>query len=196
MGTLGVYSIAVQISDVPRSIINAFSTKVGFPFVSRLMHLPMAEFREKFLRYRFYALLGGAFLLSLMVVWGGFVITALYPSRYVDAAWMIPILGLGLWHTLLYTTTAPVLLSRGKSSYNAVGNACYCTAMLIGIPLSYHFYGLFGAVIAIAAGDLPMYIVTQFGATREGLRPVWQDLKLTIAFLLFLSLSFVARRAL
>lgn len=195
MATLGIYSIAFQISEVPRSVIGAFSTRVGFPFVSRLIHLPMPEFRLRFLKYRLYALLAGSFLLSLMVVFGGFIITKLYPNKYADAAWMIPILALGLWHTLLYTTTAPVLLSLGKSTYNAFGNAFYGAAMLIGIPLSYRYFGLFGAIIAIAAGDLPLYLVTQFGAVREGLKPLWQDLQLTAAFLLFLALDLAIRRA-
>ena len=196
MTVLGLYGIAFQISDIPRSIINAFSQRVGYPFVSKIIHLPLAEFRAQYLRYRFYALLIGAVLLSAMVVWGNLIILKLYPGRYSGAAWMIPILALGLWHTLLYTTTSPVLFSLGKSSYNAFGNGAYCVAMLAGIPLGFHYYGLLGAVIAVAAGDLPLYIVTQFGAVREGIRPLWQDLQLTLCFLALLALDYIARRAL
>jgi len=195
MTVLGIYGIAFQISDVPRSIINAFSQKVGFPFIAKLTHLPMDQFRAQFLRYRLYSLSLGAFLLSAMAVWGNLIILKLYPARYADASWMIPVLALGLWHTLLYTTTQPVLFALGKSSYNAIGNAAYAVAMGIGIPVAFHFYGLFGAVIAIAAGDLPLYIVTQFGATREGVRPLRQDLQLTAALLGFLLLDFTLRKA-
>ncbi len=196
MTVLGMYGIAFQISDIPRSIINAFAQRVGYPFVAKIIHLPRVEFREQYLRYRFYVLLLGAFLLSAMVIWGNLVILKLYPARYAYGAWMIPILALGLWHTLLYTTTSPVLFSLGKSTYNAVGNAAYCVAMLVGIPLGWHFYGLLGAVIAVAAGDFPLYLVTQFGATREGVKPLWQDLKLTAAFLGFLGVDYLLRRAL
>ena len=202
MTVLGLYGIAFQISDIPRSIINAFSTRVGYPFVSRIIHLPLEEFRAQYLRYRGYVLLIGAFLLSAMVIWGDLVILKLYPARYSYAAWMIQILALGLWHTLLYTTTGPVLFSLGKSTYNAFGNAAYCVAMVVGIPLAYqgwgthHGWGLEGAVIAVAAGDLPLYVVTQFGATREGVRPLRQDLMLTGAFLLMLAIGFGLRRAL
>ena len=192
---LGMYGIAFQISDIPRSIINAFSTRVGYPFVSKIIHLQPTEFRGQYLRYRLYVLLIGAFLLSAMVVWGNLIILKLYPARYAEGSWMIPILALGLWHTLLYTTTSPVLFSLGKSSYNAFGNAAYCIAMLAGIPLGWHFYGLLGAVIAVAAGDLPLYVVTQFGATREGVKPLWQDLQLTGCFLAFLGVDFFLRRS-
>ena len=196
MSALGVYGIAYQISDVPRSIIQALSQKVGFPFVSRMSHLPREEFRREFLRYRGYALWVGAVLLAAMSVWGDLVIRKLYTARYYDAAWMIPILALGLWHTLMYTTTRPALFALGKSSYNAIGNAAFAIAILVATPLAWRRWGLFGAVIAIAAADLPLYAVTQFGCTRERLRPLWQDLRMTGVFLGFLLLDYFLRRAL
>ena len=192
---LGVYGIAYQMSDVPRSAINAFSSRVGYPFIAKIIHLPMPEFRKQYLGYRRYALLIGAMLLSLMVVFGDQIILKLYKPAYSAAAWMVPILAVGLWHTLLYQTTQPVLFSLGKSKYNAVGNAVFCVTMLSAIPLAFHFWGLFGAVIAVAAGDFPLYCVFQFGATREGVRPLKQDLQLTLVFLSLLGLEFAARHA-
>ncbi len=195
LSILGVYGIAFSISDIPRAVIYAFSQKVGYPFISRIIHLPMAEFRVKFLRYRMFALIAGGFFLSLMVSWGGWAALKVYPARYADAGWMIPVLAVGLWHTLLYQTSAPVLFSLGKSKYNAIGNACYCAAILIGIPTAFHYFGLLGAVIAVAAGDFPLYVVIQFGATREGVRPLRQDLMLTLGFLSTLAVEYGLKRA-
>lgn len=193
LSVLGVYGIAFQMSDVPRAVINAFSLKVGYPFISRIIHLPMPEFRLRLLRYRGYALMIGGFLLSLMVTWGGWVAVKLYPAKYADARWMVPILAVGLWHTLMYQTLGPVLLSLGKSKYGAFGNGLYCLTILTGIPIAFHFYGLVGAVIAVAAGDFPLYLVTVFGATREGVRPLKQDGLLTLGFLTLLAIEFGIR---
>lgn len=195
LSVLGVYGIAFSLSDIPRSVIGAFSSKVGYPFIAKIIHLPLAEFRAQYLRYRVYALLIGAFLLSLMVVFGDQLVLRLYKPAYADGAWMVPILALGLWHTLLYQTTNPVLFSLGKSKYNAVGNAAYCAAVVIGIPVAFHFYGLLGAVIAVAAGDFPLYLVIQGGAVREGIRPLKQDLQMTSAFVGLLVLEFGLRKA-
>ena len=192
---LGVYGIAFQISDIPRSVIGALADKVGYPFISKIIHLPMAEFRVHLLRYRMYALLIGALLLSVMVNWGDVLIRTLYKPSYWDAAWMVPILALGLWHTLLYQTTKPVLFSMGKSQYNAVGNGVYCATMVTAIPLAFLSFGLTGAVIAVAAGDFPLYLVFLFGAQREGVRPIKQDLQLTAAFLTFLGMGYLLRHA-
>lgn len=193
---LGLYGIAFQISDVPRSIIAALSTKVGYPYVSRISSLPREEFREQFLRYRRYVLLIGAVLLSVMAVWGDLLITTFYSARYAGAAWMVRWLALGLWHTLMYQTTGPVLFALGKSKYNAAGNAAYAVAMLIGIPLAYRYFGLLGAVIAVALGDFPLYLVIEWGAMRERIRPLWQDLQLTSVFAALLTVEWLLRRGL
>ncbi len=193
LAELGVYGIAFSLSDVPRSVINAFSYKVGYPFVAKIIHLPRAEFREQFLRYRGYTLVVGGVLLSLMVNWGDVVVRTIYKPAYHDAAWMVPVLALGLWHTLLYMTTGPVLFSLGKSKYNAVGNGAYCAAILLGIPLAFHFYGMLGAVIAVAAGDFPLYVVTQAGAVREGVKPLRQDAWTTAGFVTLLAVEFGLR---
>jgi len=190
LATLGVYGIAFQLSDVPRAVINAFSQKVGYPFISKMVHLPMAEFRKRFLHYRGLALMVGGVLLSLVVNWGGWAVTQVYPSKYAAAGWMVTVLALGLWHTLLYQTAAPVLFSLGKAKYAAAGNAAYCATIVLGIPLAFHFFGLLGAVIAVAAGDLPNYAIIQFGATREGIRPLRQDLVLTLGYAALLALEY------
>ena len=192
---LGIYSISYQLSDIPRAVILSLGNRVAYPFISKMLHLPQREFRADYLRYRFYALLVGAILLSIMAIWGNLLILKLYDRRYHDAAWMIPILTLGLWHTLLYQTTAPVLFSLGKAQYSAFGNAAYCAAVFAGIPIAFHFFGMFGAVIAVAAGDFPLYVVTQFGATREGVRPLGQDLQMTGIFLTILLSCFLLRRS-
>ncbi len=55
LSVLGVYGIAFALSDIPRSVIGAFAQKVGYPFIAKIIHLPMAEFRGQYLRYRMYA---------------------------------------------------------------------------------------------------------------------------------------------
>ncbi len=193
---LGVYGLAYTLSDIPRAIILALGSRVAFPFISKIIHQPMPEFRKQFLRYRFFILLAGAFMLSIMANWGGLLIILLYDHRYHQAAWMVPILALGLWHTLLYQTTAPVLFSLGKPKYNAFGNACFAIAIASSIPIAFHFFGMLGAVIAVAAGDFPLYLVIQYGSTREGIRPWRQDLQMTAIFLTVLASFFFLKRAL
>jgi O-antigen/teichoic acid export membrane protein len=190
---LGIYGIAYSVSDIPRAIINAFATRVGYPFIAKMVHLPIAEFRKVFLQYRFRALLAGALLLSLMVHLGGFLVTLMYDRRYHSASWMVPILALGLWHTLMYATTMPALFTLGKSRYGAIGNASYCFAVILAIPLGFHFFGMVGAVVAVAAGDFPLYVVTVIGASRENVSTWRQDLLTTSIFVAMLAAGLAIR---
>jgi O-antigen/teichoic acid export membrane protein len=117
----------------------------------------------------------------------------MYDSRYHAASWMVPVLAIGLWHTLMYATTQPALYCRGRSNYQAIGNICYCIATVSSILLAFHFWGIFGAVVAVAAGDLPMYVVMVIAASREGVSTWRQDVLTTAIFLVFLGLGQVAR---
>jgi len=195
LSLLGIYGLAYQLSDIPRQVMLALGSRVAYPFIAKIIHLPLDEFRTKFLRYRFYVLLIGAALLTLMVIWGNLLILKLYDRRYHEAAWMIPILALGLWHTLLYQSTSPVLFSLGKPKYNAYANVAYCFGIIGGIIIAFHFYGMFGAVIAIAAGDFPSYVVNQFGAVRERINPLRQDLLMTCIFLTMLASGYAIRHS-
>jgi O-antigen/teichoic acid export membrane protein len=192
---LGVYGIAYQLSDMPRQIIVALGQRVFYPFIAKIIDLPLEDFRDKFLRYRFMVLVAGGALLSIMVTWGNLLILKLYKPAYHEGAWMIPILALGLWNTLLYQTVAPVLFSLGKPRYNALGNALYCVAVIVGIRVAFAYWGIHGAVIAVAAGDFPLYIVIQYGATRERIRPLFQDLVLTCIFACMIAVCFGLKHA-
>jgi hypothetical protein len=52
---------------------------------------------------------------------------------------------------------------------------------------------MFGAVVAVAAGDLPLYFVTVTGASREGISTWRQDLQATGIFLALLGLGLALR---
>ena len=191
---LGVYGIAFTFADIPRQIIQQFSYRVGLPFISKMTHLPFEEFRKNCLKYRFYVLCGGAVILSFVVNAGGPIVLKLYDHRYAAAGWMVPILALGLWHTLLYSTSNDILLALGKSKYNAIGTACFCATMFISLPIAFHFGGMLGAVISVAVGDVPFYAVLTFGVAREKVSVWRQDALMTCLFLVVLAGGYFLKR--
>ncbi len=95
----------------------------------------------------------------------------------------MPILALGIWHTTLHNLMGSCLLAVGKSQYGAMGNLVTFLSITIGIPVGYHFFGNLGAVIAVAVGDIPTYLVTTYGLWKEGLTCFWEDIQLTALFL-------------
>jgi O-antigen/teichoic acid export membrane protein len=190
---LGIYGIAFTLSDMPRQVIIAIGGKVIFPSISMLADLPRDELRAKILKNRNLILIPLAIGLAIFVSFGDQLILILYRKEYVAASWMLPILALGIWHTTLHNLMSSCLLAIGKSQYGALGNFATFLSISIGIPIGYHFMGNLGAVIAVAVGDIPTYLVITYGLWKEGLSCFWQDIKLTALFLSVLATILVCR---
>jgi O-antigen/teichoic acid export membrane protein len=180
--SLGVYGVAFALSDLPRQIIGQFATRVGFPFIARFAQHPREEYRAVLLKYRMPVLAVGGLGLILVIVTGDQVVLHLYDQRYRDAAWMVGILALGLWHTTLYSTVSPAILALSKAHYNAVANLVFCVSLFTLLPLGFHYFGMLGAVIAVAIGDLPVYFVVLYSAYKERVGTLLQDVLMTIGF--------------
>ena len=193
LAMLGIYNIAFQLSDVPRQIILMFSSKVGFPFIAKLAHKPRPEFRTILIKYRGMVLAAGAVMLTITICVGDIFIRLVYDTRYHEASWMVAVLAAGLWHTLLYSTVTPAILSLQKAHYNAIANLLYFITLCTLLPLGYHFYGMTGAVFAVAIADLPMYFVNLFASYKQGLGMLRQDALMTLAFLAMLAAGLTLR---
>jgi hypothetical protein len=95
---------------------------------------------------------------------------------------MVPILALGLWQTILYSTSMPCLTMLGKLSYNIFGCIFTATVLLVIVPFSFFTWGLVGAVWVISFSDLPVYLCNLFGLWKEDLFTLRQDLETTALF--------------
>jgi O-antigen/teichoic acid export membrane protein len=194
---LGIYGIAFSLSDLPRQIIQMFSAKVGFPFIARFSHQPRPEFRKVLLKYRMMVLAVGAVMLTVTICIGDIFIRHVYDHRYHEAAWMVGIFAIGLWHTLLYNTVTPAIMSLQKAHYNALANLFYCIALFVLLPLGYTYlgWGMVGAVAAVAISDLPVYFVNVYASYRHGLGMLRQDGLMTLFFLGTLAAGLAVRHA-
>ncbi len=190
---LGIYGIAFSLSDLPRQIIGMFAQRVGFPFIAKFSHLERSVFRTVLLKYRMMVLAVGSVLLTFTICIGDVFITHAYKKPYHDAAWMIAIFAIGLWHTLLYSTISYAILSIQKAHYNAVANFFYCVTLFLLLPAGYHFFGMVGAVAAVAMSDLPVYIVNVYAAVKNGLGTLRQDAYMTLFFLCTLAIGLAIR---
>ncbi len=192
---LGVYGIAFTLSDMPRNVLGALSSKVIFPAFSKLADLPRETFRAKIQKNRKPILMVMALALTIAVSFGDMLIAVLYDKRYIQAGWMLPVLALGIWPRVLTQTIDPALFAVGKPSYPALGNQLKFLFVIIGLPVGFSLIGLPGAVLVVALNDLPFYGAIIFGLWREKLTCVKQDIKATALLLALLAIVLACRWA-
>lgn len=194
--TLGVYTIAYTLANIPRETIKKLSYRVIFPAISNQAEIPRSILREKILRQRRIIIFGFAVCIATLVTVGDLIIGTLYDKRYSEATWMMPILCCGIWFSLLFYTISPALLAIKKPLYSAQSNLARFTIISIGLPLAFYNFGSIGAIIAIAVSDFPLYIVNLWGLRREKLSCFSQDIQGTAFYIGILALFLFIRHSL
>ncbi|MBW4463877.1 MAG: oligosaccharide flippase family protein [Pegethrix bostrychoides GSE-TBD4-15B] len=180
---LGIYGIALMLSDLPRQLTLALSMRIILPAAAKMVDLPRPELRAAILRHRKKLLLVLTLGMVLMIGLGDLLILALYDQRYTAAAWMLPILALGIWPRLLCATIDSALIAIGRVQYTTVGNFLRLLCTVGGIWFGYHQIGVVGAIVAVALNDLFYYASVSFGLQREGMGCLRQDLQATALLL-------------
>ena len=196
LALLGIYSIALNISQVPKNMVGKVSGDIIFPVISMYAHLPRPALRHKILQKRKFLLVPLALLVAVLTGFGDLIINVLYDNRYVEAGWMLPLLALGMWPLLLYSTIDRCLYVVGNPTHPAVGNALKFIYMVTCLPLAFFLTGKLGAVLVVAFNDFPVYVAINYGLRKKGLSGLRQDLWTTGVLLAFLMLFFFIRSAL
>lgn len=190
---LGVYIIAFTFADIPKQISLKISSRVIFPAISKITNLSREKLRAKILTKRRQMLVILSFVVTFLASCGDLIIVTLYDIRYESAAWMLPILAVGLWPLLLAITIDPSLYVIGKPLYSAIGSLSKFVYMLAILPLGFYWFGTVGAIIIIAFNDLPFYGVVSYGLWKEKLSSIVQDTQATIFLFSLIALSVMLR---
>jgi len=179
LDVLGVLMVAYMLYAMPRDLVMTISSSIILPAASRKADLPRHQLREKMLRNRRPVLLALAVMVALMALGGDWAVHLMYDKRYQAAGWIFPVLVLGLWPRFLDVTINDSLTAIRALQYNPIGSVLRFIVIGAGLPLGFHYYGLRGAVVVIALGDVPNYLSTVYGLKRHGLLGIGQDLLAT-----------------
>lgn len=106
---------------------------------------------------------------------------------------MLPILSLGFWPTILYTTINSVIWAIGQPRYSAYGQLLKVIFICIGLPIGFFLGKLVGFVIAVALSELTVYGIITYGSWRERLTVIDQDIRATALLIGLIALIFIGR---
>lgn len=192
LSTLGVYTIALTFSAIPQAVLQKL-TVVILPLVSQNQHLPRKKLLNKILRKRWFILMFLGVIIAVLFSTGDLIILTLYDDRYKDAAWMLPILALGIWPVGLSLSIRDALMAVGQPRYQAFANTVKFSYMLIALPLGYHFLKVPGIILAVALNDIFPYFVFSYGLIKEHLSPIKQDILSTLGLMLLIIILLMIR---
>jgi O-antigen/teichoic acid export membrane protein len=178
---LGIYGIARSLSDLFGNTATQLGNSVIFPFISSHADQPRETLRRELvtIRGKFLALV--ALGCSFFIATADLVIKLLYDQRYYAAAWMVPVLTLGAWFSMLATTNESTLLGLGAPSYTAVANSVRFFILVVGIPLSLKLKGFHAAVVTLVLVEVCRYAPVYIGQRRQRFSFGAQDVAITFA---------------
>jgi O-antigen/teichoic acid export membrane protein len=181
LNLLGVYGIARTMSELVSALVLQLSNSVIFPFVAAHSHMPRKELQSQFAPLRMKFLLLAGFGLSLFAANADLAIRLLYDQRYHDATWMLPILLIGAWFSVVSNINDATLLGVGRPSYSALANTAKFGFLVVGLIWGVTRYGVTGGVVVFALSDLCRYFPILAGQLRERFSFATQDALATLA---------------
>lgn len=179
LNVLGIYGIAKTLADLISTLAQRLGGNVLFPYLAAHMHLERSQLRAQFAPYRLRFLLLAALGLAIAVTGSDILIKSIYDRRYHDATWMLTILVLGSWFSILANVNEATLLGLGRPSNIAASNLVKLVYLIAGLPLAFALYGFYGAAIVISMSDLPRLLLLKVGESRENFRFALQDVGAT-----------------
>jgi len=183
LAVVGIYGIARTLADVPGMLAARIGYSVVFPVVSSAQMVPRDELRTRLSAIRFRLLLLAAVGISFGISIADGAVRLIYDARYHDAAWMLPLMLLGVWISMLCVVNEYAMLGFGKPSYNVVGNGLKLAVYFIVIPLSFRSFGMLGAIVAISSADVVRYLAIACGSHRQRFSFFGQDLIASLVFI-------------
>jgi O-antigen/teichoic acid export membrane protein len=180
---LGVYGIARSMADL-LSMASVYLGKTAlFPIIASQSRTGRAELHKQLAPLRARLLLLAALGVSFAIAAADLVVRFMYDARYQDAGWMLSLLILGSWFSILANVGEWTLVGLGKPTYNVISNGLKFAFLVIGLVIGVRMYGILAGVIVVALVDLFRYIPILIGQKREHFSFATQDMFITLLML-------------
>jgi O-antigen/teichoic acid export membrane protein len=187
---LGVYGIALTWAIIPAELLEKVANQVAFPVFSRLKISPKGLSSSEAARVRRPLSILGGMIATMLIIGGDHLIYFLYDIRYVEAGWMLQLLGIGIWFQMLGNSYSPAILAMGNTKWLAAGHLSKLFSLLVVVPLGFHFKGIEGVLCGIVFCELAKYSVFAFALYRFELSQIREDMGFTLLICLIVGIYY------
>jgi O-antigen/teichoic acid export membrane protein len=159
MAVLGVYSMAVLISDAIGMAVTRLTHGVVFPLLSQVGRRDRALIGAALYRARLFTDAFGLIPLGALMVMSHSVIGVMYDERYQEAGWMLQLLCIRVAMSVVLSPLQTCLFALGFTHYGFYQHAAKSIWLLIGIPIGWHLGGMFGVILVVAMSEVPVLLL-------------------------------------
>ena len=189
--TLGIYSMAFMLAQLPSSVVTVLIGRVLYPALAEASRQDCSRFGDKLRRAR-TAIWPPLMLLILgLGFFGPLMFKLLWDPRYHAAGWMLQLMLVVVWLDGLNCSLNAALLARGDSFASAVQNSIMLAIGIPGMIFGYSLMELPGLIMGLASGRLCAHGALHAMLHSRGISIWRQDVSLHLIMLFFAGLVFL-----
>lgn len=180
---LGIYTIAFFLSNALRGVISKLLSSVFFPLLSEVARNAPEKVESVYYKIRLKIDSITMPISGLLFSTGDTIIKLFYDARYESAGWMLQILSISMI-SIGFMLADQVFLSHGNSKSGSITIFVLVISMYIFVPLSFFYFGLYGAIWAIALNPLLKILVSMIIMKKKYFLNFYRELMLLPLILL------------
>ncbi|HEU4820407.1 MAG TPA: oligosaccharide flippase family protein [Qipengyuania sp.] len=175
----GIYGVARTFSDMLVALAQRAGAFLVFPRAAAAQD-PCEERAPRLRQTRRKTLALVALAIGAAVAGSDQFILLAYDPRYHAAAFMIPVLIVGVWFGILSTFADSMLMGAGRPAPGAWANLAKFAVMLAGLPVALARGSLLDALLVLVLAEVARWLALLAPSRREGFAGLTDDCVLTI----------------
>jgi O-antigen/teichoic acid export membrane protein len=193
--SLGLYSLAIGLSDAIGGVVERISHNVIYPMLSRSRSSDRTEFRRTYYRMRLYLDFVAQPLLGALFVLGQLIVDLIWDDRYSAAGWMVEALSIKIAMNCALSPCDRCLLALGNAQITFYRSCAQALWISIAIPIAHAIDGVNGIVVAASLRELPVAAVLWPAFRRTGMLSLRRELVPIVLFAAGAVIASIARFA-
>jgi O-antigen/teichoic acid export membrane protein len=189
---LGIYSVALNVSDAVGAVVGRLVNGVMFPVLSEAARGPEANLVGLYDRVRRRLDVLSMSATGFLAGAGAWLIHLLWDERYADAGWILEILCVRVALTVVIGPTETCLFALGQTRYGFLRAVARFVAAAILVPAGWLLGGVRGVIWGTVATEAATALAIWPAARRHGVLRLRRELLAVAIFVV----AFVAGRLL
>lgn len=169
MASLGIYTMAVFLSEALGTAVTRIAHGVLFPIFSEIKRESPERLSELYYAARLRLDLFGLLPIGATMMLAQTIVDIIYDPRYGEAGWMLQALCLRVAMGVVLVPLETCLFSAGHTRYGFYQNIGRSLWIVLGIPIAWSTWGLTGVVWITATSEIPVLFILWHAFHRLGL---------------------------